>query len=104
VSHTTVPRRFVVLRTHDEAWNPRLAMREQVAWDEHARFMNQLASDGFIVLGGPVGDGAKTLLIVEAESADAIHERLAGDPWSTMKLLKIESIEAWNVLLTGPNR
>lgn len=66
--------------------------------------MNDLASEGFIVLGGPVGDGAKTLLIIEAESADAIRERLAADPWSTMKLLKIESIEPWNVLLAGPNR
>jgi uncharacterized protein YciI len=99
-----VPGKFVVVRSHDEAWNPRREMREQPAWDEHARFMNDLASEGFIVLGGPVGDGAKTLLIIEAESAEAIRQRLAADPWSAMKLLKIESIEPWNVLLARPDR
>jgi uncharacterized protein YciI len=79
-------------------------MREQAAWAEHARFMNDLASAGFIVLGGPVGDGGKTLLVIEAESADAIRERLAADPWSTMKLLKIERIDSWNVLLAAPEK
>jgi uncharacterized protein YciI len=96
--------KFVVIRAHGESWKPRVAMRGQAAWPEHAQFMNELASEGFVMLGGPVGDGEKTLLIIEAESADAIRARLAADPWSTMKLLRIESIEPWNVLLQGPNR
>jgi hypothetical protein len=32
-------------------------MREQDAWDEHAAFMEALVDDGFVVLGGPIGEG-----------------------------------------------
>jgi uncharacterized protein YciI len=101
---STIIGKFVVLRSQGEAWNPQLEMRGQPAWAEHARFMNGLANEGFVVLGGPVGDGTKTLLIIEAESAAAIRERLAADPWSTMNLLKIDSIESWNILLGGLER
>lgn len=36
---------------------------EQEAWAEHATFMNALAEAGFVVLGGPLGDGSRNLLI-----------------------------------------
>ena len=48
-------------------------MREQHKWKEHAAFMNALAEEGFVVLGGPLGDGAQILLIVHADSEDAIE-------------------------------
>jgi hypothetical protein len=34
-------------------------MPEQEKWVEQAAFMNALAEDGFVVLGGPLGDGAR---------------------------------------------
>ena len=36
-------------------------MREQDGWDEHARFMNGLVDDGFIVLGGPLEGDRETM-------------------------------------------
>ncbi len=74
-------------------------MREQAAWAEHAAFMNALAADGFVVLGGPLGDGAEVLLIVDASSEDAVRTRLAGDPWTSANLLVIVRIESWTILL-----
>ena len=65
-------RTFAVIRSHGPAWQADVPMRGQPAWDAHAAFMNGLASDGFIVLGGPLGDGERTLLIVEAASEDAV--------------------------------
>jgi hypothetical protein len=44
--------------------------------------MNALAAEGFVVLGGPLGEGPEVLLIVDAPSEDAIRARLAADPWS----------------------
>lgn len=43
-------------------------MAEQEKWGEHAAFMNALVKDGFIVLGGPLGDGTRILLIVDGRS------------------------------------
>jgi hypothetical protein len=34
-------------------------MREQDDWDAHAGFMDGLVDDGFVLLGGPVGDGMR---------------------------------------------
>jgi uncharacterized protein YciI len=91
--------RFAVIRERGPAWDLSCAMREQDAWAEHAEFMDGLAAEGFVVLGGPLGDGKRTLLIVEAESEHAIHDRLAADPWTPMDLLRVESVERWEVLL-----
>ena len=52
-------------RRRGPAWNAALTLREQAGWGVHAAFMNALAAEGFVVLGGPLGDG-DTLLIVDA--------------------------------------
>ncbi|MDQ6922329.1 MAG: hypothetical protein M3170_12085 [Candidatus Dormibacteraeota bacterium] len=74
-------------------------MPEQKKWAEHAAFMNALANDGFVVLGGPLGDGARILLIVDADSEGAVQTRLAADPWTPIGLLRIAKVERWEILL-----
>ena len=93
-----------VIRVPGESWDPSLALREQKRWDEHAAFMDALAEEGFVVLGGPVGDGTRFLLIIDAESQEDIVARLADDPWAPMGLLTIASIEPWEVLLRKPRQ
>jgi uncharacterized protein YciI len=94
---------FAVFREPGPAWARGRSRAEQDAWDAHAAFMNALAESGFIVLGGPVGDvgpdNARTLLIVDAASAQEIERRLAEDPWSRMGLLRLVSVEPWLILL-----
>lgn len=92
---------FAVTREHGAAWDDARSLREQDGWAEHAAFMDALADETFVVLGGPVGDGAKTLLLVDAESEDAVRARLAADPWTPMGLLRIASIERWEILLAS---
>jgi len=98
---------FAVIRSRGPAWNASLPMRQQAAWDAHAAFMNALASDGFVVLGGLLGDGERTLLIIEAASPDAVRHLLEPDPWTGMNLLNIDSITPWHILLAradGPQQ
>lgn len=76
-------------------------MREQDGWPEHARFMEQLEADGFIILGGPFGDGRRILLVCAAEDESAVRSRLAADPWSPSGLLEIAAVEPWTILLDG---
>ena len=73
-------------------------MREQDGWDAHAAFMDALAADGFILVGGPLGDGVHTLHLVEALDEDTITRRLAEDPWSGTHL-RIARIERWEIVL-----
>ena len=90
---------FAVLRTTGPAWDPALPIDGQQEWPAHAAFMEAIADDGFIVLGGPVGDRTRFLFLVRADGEDEIRERLAADPWVPMELLEIASIEPWDVLL-----
>lgn len=96
---------YLVTNAKGPAWDHARRRREQEGWDEHAAFMDELVADGFIVLGGPVGDveGEHTLLVIDAEDETAIRARLAEDPWSP-DLLTIESIEPWTVWLRTPSR
>ena len=90
---------FVVKREPGPGWDAELAMRAQEQWPEHAAFMEALVDDGFIVLGGPLGNGSEILLIVDSGSEDEIRARFAEDPWAPVDLLRISSIEPWDVLL-----
>ena len=76
-------------------------MRAQVLWAEHARFMNALVAEGFVVLGGPLGAGEEVLLVIHAESDEALRARLAADPWSEAGLLAVARVEPWTILLDG---
>jgi uncharacterized protein YciI len=96
-----MPTYFVVRRVRGPAWNPTAPMRDQPLWAEHAAFMNALAAQGFVVLGGPLGRGEEVLLVIDAASEDIIRARLAGDPWTDARLLVIKSVQPWTVLLDG---
>jgi uncharacterized protein YciI len=90
---------FAVRLVHGPGWDSARPIRRQDGWDEHAAFMDALVDDGFIVLGGPLGDGEQTLHVVEAADETEIRARLAEDPWAEARLLQIGSIEAWALWL-----
>ena len=71
---------FAVVRRPGRAWDLDRPMQDQAEWSEHASFMDALADDGFMVLGGPLGDGNRFMFLIEAESEEEIRTRLADDP------------------------
>ena len=90
---------FALRLVHGPGWDPSRQIRAQEAWDAHAAFMDALVDDGFVILGGPVGDGEQTLHVVEAADENEVRERLAGDPWATAGLLQVGTIEPWALWL-----
>ena len=99
----TMKRLFVVTRKRGKAWDPTKPMSSQAQWGEHATFMDDLANNRFVILGGPLDDGDVTLLIVDAANEAEIRATLASDPWSKLGMLEVESIQLWTVLLqAGP--
>ena len=93
---------FVVFRRREGPWDWSRGMREQADWDAHAAFMDALAAEGFVVLGGPLGDGKRVLHVVDAPDEAAVRARLAEDPWERTGLLRTVSVEPWEVLLRAP--
>ena len=94
---------FLVERAKGPAWDHSRARRDQPGWDDHAAFMDALAEERFVVLGGPMGegDGENVLLVVDSDDEEAIRSRLAQDPWPE-NVLFTESIKPWSVFLRAP--
>ena len=90
---------FAVRTIHGPGWDPSRPIRGQDAWDAHAAFMDGLVDDGFLIIGGPIGDGAQTLHAVEATDEDEVRARFAADPWAAAGLLRIGSVEPWALWL-----
>ena len=90
---------FALVLVHGPGWEPSRGIREQCRWTEHAEFMDGLVADGFILLGGPLGEGQQTLHLVEAADEDEVRLRLAEDPWAHDRLLEVGSIQPWALWL-----
>jgi hypothetical protein len=61
--------------------------------------MNGLVDSGFVVLGGPLGDG-RVVHVVEAESEDEVRATFGRDPWSETHLV-VDAIDPWTIRLDG---
>ena len=91
---------FVVTRRSGPQWDASRPLEEQSDWPAHASFMDGLVDEGFVVLGGPLADEHRVVLVVQAESEDAIRATLARDPWSETHL-RIDTIDPWTIRLDG---
>jgi uncharacterized protein YciI len=91
---------FVVMRRSGPEWDPSRPLEKQSEWEAHAAFMEGLVDAGLVLLGGPLADDHRVMLIVEADSEDAVLATLARDPWSETHLL-VDSIDAWTIRLDG---
>jgi uncharacterized protein YciI len=91
---------FVAVNEAGPAWSAGTPMRDQAQWDEHARFVNALVADRFILLAGPLPGGPvhRALLIVQATSEAAVRSKLAEDPWMRSGVLVSRSVEPWEIL------
>ena len=92
---------FAVRIERGGPWDWSRGLREQDGWAEHARFMDSLVDDGFVILGGPLAGEREVLLAFSADSEEAVRERLALDNWHQNGMLSIKSIEPWTILLDG---
>jgi uncharacterized protein YciI len=92
-------RPFVVIRTRGPAWQDSRPLESQADWAPHASFMNSLAKEGFVVLGGPLDGTSDVLLVVRATTPDEVRSRLAEDPWAIKDLLRITQVAPWTLRL-----
>ena len=91
---------FVVLRRTGPEWNASQPLEGQSGWMDHAGFMDGLVESGFVVLGGPLADEHRVVLVISADSEDAVRATLARDPWDQTHLV-IDSIDGWTIRLDG---
>ncbi len=94
--------RFIVIREAGHAWQDG-GITGQPALSDHAAFMNGLAAEQVVLAAGPVAGTEqgriRALLIIDPDDEADIHRHLADDPWTISGLLRITSVEPWNVFV-----
>jgi hypothetical protein len=90
---------FMAIRTRGPAWQESRSLEGQDDWAAHASFMNALATEGFVILGGPLEGTSDVLLVFWATTPDEVRARLADDPWTVKDLLRITRIAPWTLRL-----
>jgi hypothetical protein len=89
---------LVILRRSGPEYDHSKPLEEQSGWLDHAAFMDGLVDDGFIVLGGVLGDELRTAHAVEAGSEQEVRDRFGQDPWSGSHLV-VDSVDPWTIRL-----
>ena len=89
----------VLIRQSGPAFASGDPLEAQSGWREHAEFMDGLVDDGFVLLGGPLGDG-RVVHVVSALSEEEVRATFARDPWSGSHLV-VESVDPWTIRLDG---
>ena len=93
---------FAVTTAKGPNWSSDIGIREQLAWDDHARFFDGLVERGVVVLGGPISsdnDEDVALLAVEARDEEELRSILGEDPWATCGVLRIKEVRVWTLWL-----
>ena len=90
---------FVIISSAGPSRDRSKSTREQPLWDEHAAFIDQLVTEGFILMGGPFPDEGGSMLIVNADDEHEVRERLRYDPWMEHGILKLESVKSWQIFI-----
>jgi hypothetical protein len=92
---------FAVLRAHGPAWKHGEPLEAQEGWLDDAAYMDRLAAEGVIVLGGPLGTD-EALLIFRAKDEGEVRARLRADPWGE-ETLTLAWILPWTIRLGETN-
>ena len=92
---------FVVNRFHGASWVDGQPRDRQAGWPEHRDFMNALP-DGFVILGGPVGDDRRAMFIVRAADPRDVRRILDLDPWVRSGHL-VDVVEPLEIVLGNPS-
>jgi len=87
---------YAIWRRRDGGWKDGEPIEAQDEWAEHAAFMMKGASEGRVVLAGPI-DQSGALIIVRGQSPEAVEAWLAEDPWTASGLLVTERIAEWRL-------
>ena len=90
---------FALTTKHGPGWDPRRPIREQDGWREHAAFMDSLVDCGLIIVGGPLGNGDRTLHLVESTDEGTVRARMSEDPWAKADRLLVDTVEPWHLWL-----
>jgi uncharacterized protein YciI len=91
---------WVVNRAAGEGWDPNKKVTEQAHWDAHAKVMDEMYEEAFVLFAGPLGTTPfEAMMLVRAETEADVRERFAVDPWVIKDISRIVRVVRWHLRL-----
>jgi hypothetical protein len=89
-------RLFAAFVHRAEAWDHARPAQEQDGFPDHAKFVGELESSGFVAMAGLMQPSNDVLFIFRAGSEPEVRERMAQDPWQRdghARLGRVEEVQ-----------
>ncbi|MBK8468964.1 MAG: hypothetical protein IPL45_03975 [Actinomycetales bacterium] len=64
---------------------------------DHLAYMNGLHEAGTVVMGGPVGDGTRALVLIQAPSETDVQRVIEHDPYTAAGVGADHSVRPWTI-------
>lgn len=95
---------YLVVREPGKGWIQDRPAAEQPYWLEHSAYLEELFDLGLVLFGGPLVEApGKRVMVVVAESRQAVFDLLARDPWTRVEVVRVVSVHTWQWTLdTAP--
>jgi uncharacterized protein len=65
----------------------------------HRKFLTDLAEQGIVALGGPLGDGSGGIFLCQAADEAALFEIIDQDPYRTEGVVAERTVREWKPVL-----
>jgi uncharacterized protein YciI len=78
------------------AWKSGLP-EDQLGWDAHAEFINDLIERGHFIMGGPWTNRLGSISVWEGMDADEVLDVIQNDPFVQNGVFEIEDVADWTV-------
>jgi len=93
---------FLVTEIPGPEWDRSRPRREQLGWDAHAAFVDSLADQGAVVVGGPVGDPdyGPALLVAQPEAKKTSGNTSPMTPRSA-RSSPSRNIQLWSIWISA---
>jgi uncharacterized protein YciI len=70
---------------------------EQLGWDAHAEFINDLIERGHFIMGGPWTNRLGSISVWEGMDANEVLDVIQDDPFVQNGVFEIEDVADWTV-------
>ncbi len=71
------------------------------AREDHLAYMRGLHEQGRVVYGGPIGDGGGAMVLLRADSLEAVQAIVDADPYTLAGVGADHTIRPWTVVIGG---
>jgi uncharacterized protein YciI len=66
---------------------------------DHMAYLRSLQAEGTVVMAGPIGDGSRAMMVLQADSEEAVRRLIESDPYTAAGVGADHVVRPWKVVV-----